>query len=187
VEDAYDVLGLAPGATWEEVRVARRRLAKSLHPDLHSPEGRLDAQRRLARVNRAVDQLRAALSQATGQPASGRPAPAAQEPPVEPTVATRPGDSLSFTIEASPAVAFEAVLMAAVDLGDVIHVDEPTLLGILMDDPGPCQCIVELSAGAHGSVLTLDVGPRAYGQCPTVSEVRDALVTQVRRFFSEHP
>lgn len=31
--DPYEVLGLEPGATWEEVRTAYRRLAKKHHPD----------------------------------------------------------------------------------------------------------------------------------------------------------
>ena len=119
-DDAYRLLGLAPGATWEEVRTARRRLAKSLHPDLHPGEGRAEAQRRLAAVNRAVDRLRAAAAQP----------PAATGGPVTTATGTGPADSVGFTIQASPAVAFEAVLLAAVDLGDVIHVDEPTLLGI---------------------------------------------------------
>lgn len=169
-EDPYEVLGLGPDASWEDVRAARRRLAKALHPDLHPGAGGMEAQRRLAAVNRAVDQLRA-----------GREP---YQPPSEgPGVDTRPVDAVSFTIEASPAVAFEAVLLAAVELGDVIHVDEPTLLGVLLDDPGPCQCLVELSSEGGNSVLTLDVGPRSYGQCPTVTEVRDALVAEVRRFF----
>ncbi len=166
--DAYEVLGLGPDASWDDVRSARRRLAKALHPDLHPDAGGTEAQRRLAAVNRAVDQLR--FLRLSGE--------------ISPSIETGVSGGLSFVIEASPAVAFEAVLMSAVELGDVIHVDEPTLLGVLLDDPGPCQCLVELSPQGDGvSVLTLDVGPRSYGECPTVSEVRDALVAEVRRFF----
>ena len=173
--DPYEVLGLGPGATWDEVRAARRRLVKSLHPDLHPGGGGVEAGRRLAAVNRAVDQLRAARDD---------PTPADDVVAEGPTVETRPVEALSFVIEASPAVAFEAVLLASVELGDVIHVDEPTLLGVLLDDPGPCQCLVELVPQAGGgSIVTLDVGPRAYGECPTVPEVRDALLAEVQRFF----
>lgn len=127
----------------------------------------------MAAVNRAFDQLRA-----------DRDLPGPAEAPAEDPV--RPGptddDSLaSFSVDVLPVVAFDAVLMAAVELGDVVHVDEPYLLGVLVDYPGPCQCLVELAPEAGGTLVSIDVAPRAYGECPAEDAVRDAFVAEVRR------
>ena len=165
MEDPYEVLGLAPHATWAEVRAARRRLAKAWHPDLHQGRG-VDAERRMAVVNRAFEQLRAARTQ-------GAPAPAAP--------AAAPEGSATFSMEALQVVAFEAVLLAAIDLGDVVHVEEPYLLGVLLDEPGPCDCLVELSPEAGGSLVSLDVAPRHFGECPSASAVRDAFLARLGR------
>jgi hypothetical protein len=123
----------------------------------------------MAAVNRAFDQLRAARDRAPA--------------PIEPHSAEPdPGEAgLQFGIDALPVVAFEAVLLAAVELGDVVHVDEPYLLGVLVDHPGPCQCLIELVPEGSGTILTMDVGPRAYGVCPAGEAVRDAFVEEVRR------
>jgi len=47
--DPFEVLGLAPGATAREITAARRRLAKSLHPDTTDGDGR-----RMQEVNDAA-------------------------------------------------------------------------------------------------------------------------------------
>lgn len=164
--DPYEVLGVAPDASWAEVCSARRRLAKALHPDRGGVGGEHDAGRRMALVNRAFDEVRAARHRA-GQPTA--PSGAVE------------GTELGFTVEAQPVDAFEAVLLAAVDLGDVVHLDEPYLLGVLVDHPGPCQCIFELSPEAGGTLVTMDVAPRSFGDCPEAGAVRDAFVDEIRR------
>lgn len=160
---------MEPDATWEEVSVARRRLAKALHPDLHQGSGRAEAEERMAVVNRAFDQLRAARDRA----------PAPGETSTDGADTYEAG--VQFSIDALPVVAFEAVLLAAVELGDVIHVDEPYLLGVLVDHPGPCQCLIELAPEAGGTIVSIDVAPRAYGECPSKDAVGDAFVDEVRR------
>ncbi len=55
---AYDRLGLAPGASMEEVDRKRRELVKRFHPDRFSdPEKRLRAERVTAEINAAHDAL----------------------------------------------------------------------------------------------------------------------------------
>lgn len=52
--DPYAVLGLAPGASDDEVKAAYKRLAKKYHPDLNpSPE----AEERMKEINAAYDQI----------------------------------------------------------------------------------------------------------------------------------
>ena len=56
MHELYQVLGVRSGAADEEIKVAFRRLAKKLHPDLHP--GDADAERRLQDVIRAYETLR---------------------------------------------------------------------------------------------------------------------------------
>jgi hypothetical protein len=69
--DPHAVLGLAHGATPDEVAAAYRKLAKRWHPDRG---GGADAERRMAEINGAYDLLRAeAWTSAHAPPAAKRP------------------------------------------------------------------------------------------------------------------
>lgn len=170
MEDPEEVLGVGPDAGVEELRRARRRLAKALHPDLHAGPARIEAERRMAVVNRAYDELR---RRAADGPDGPPPPPA---PPAEDHWA-----DAAFAIEALPVDAFEATLLAAVNLGDVIRAEEPYLLAVLVDHPGPCQCLLELVPDAGATTVTIEVAPRHFGRCPTPAAVRDAFVAELRR------
>ncbi|MDQ3679379.1 MAG: J domain-containing protein [Actinomycetota bacterium] len=169
--DPHEVLGVEPGTTWDEVCLVRRRLVKALHPDLHQGAGRADAERRMAAVNRAFDQLRAVRDRA-----SPIHPPDETDETTEADEAEGEETATSFSIDVLPVVAFETVLLAAVEIGDVVQVEEPYLLGVLVDHPGPCQCLIEMAPEAGGTLVTIDVAPRAWGDCPAGSAVRDALV-----------
>lgn len=162
------MLGVGPDATDQDVRRARRRLAKALHPDLHDDRTRAEAERRMALVNRAYDEVRdqagaaAARSTATVEDDAGRAGAA-------------------FAIEALPVDAFEATLLAAVNLGDVMRAEEPYLLAVLLDHPGPCQCLLELVPDAGATTVSIQLVPHHFGTCPTPQEVRDAFVAEIKR------
>ncbi|MDP9387262.1 MAG: DnaJ domain-containing protein [Actinomycetota bacterium] len=167
MDDPHAVLGVHPGASMDDLRRARRRLAKALHPDLRDETTRAEAERRMALVNLAYDTLRAGVVGST--PAGPSPGGATDDAPAW------------FSVEALPVDAFELTLLAAVNLGDVIRAEEPYLLAALLDDPGPCQCLLELSPDAGATTVTVDVAPRHFGTCPTPTAVRDAFVAEITR------
>lgn len=159
------MLGVGADAGEEELRRARRRLARALHPDLVDDAARPEADRRMALVNRAFDELQ---RQRLETPAPDVPAAGAVE-------------EAAFAIEALPVDAFDATLLAAVNLGDVVRAEEPYLLAVLLDEPGPCQCLLELVADAGATTVLIEVAPRHYGVCPAPREVRDALMAEIAR------
>ena len=74
--DPHAVLGIAPGASPDEVTAAYRRLAKRHHPDRIGGDGR-----RIRDINRAYAQLRDAIAEQSGMPRPGHQAPARAGPP----------------------------------------------------------------------------------------------------------
>jgi len=63
-EDPWAVLGVAPGADWETISEAHRRLARRLHPDL--PE--VDDDEEMVEVNVAYRELRRFYGRDTARP-----------------------------------------------------------------------------------------------------------------------
>ena len=53
--DPYEVLGVSPGASQEEIKKAYRKKAKEYHPDLHPDDP--DAARKMNEINEAYDML----------------------------------------------------------------------------------------------------------------------------------
>lgn len=69
IRDPYQVLGLSPGATQEEIKQAYRRCVKQWHPDLHPGDDR--ATQKMKEINEAYEMLtdpdkRAAYQQGSG-------------------------------------------------------------------------------------------------------------------------
>ncbi len=77
--DPFAVLGVPPGASAEEVAARYRALAKRWHPD-RAPGA--EAERRMARINAAYDELRGRAPAAPAAPAAPRPAPAPPRRPL---------------------------------------------------------------------------------------------------------
>jgi hypothetical protein len=78
--DPYAVLGVAPGASPDQVVASYRELAKRWHPDRG---GGRQAQRRMAEINAAYELLRAEAWQARHHP-YGAPLSARAAPPASP-------------------------------------------------------------------------------------------------------
>ncbi len=65
----YDVLGVDPGASDEQIASAYRKLAKRYHPDLNP--GNAAAAERMGRINRAYDDIKAMRQRGSGPDGSG--------------------------------------------------------------------------------------------------------------------
>jgi hypothetical protein len=192
-EDPFAVLGLRRDASLTDVRDARRRLARELHPDVHP--GNADAAA-MQRVNAAFD---ACVGHLTGR----RPLPDLGAAPGEPwhspqPARTRPGpspwprrratfvrgvevDAPSFTIDALPAEAFEALLVVAAILGEVVDDDPPYVLECVLAVPSTCWCRLEVVPDAGSSTVTLAVGGIDSPDHPPAEDVRDVWVAELNR------
>ena len=182
MDDPFAVLGLPPTATLDDVRAARRRLAKSVHPDHGGDEARM------REVNRAFDLAVKAILRPPAAPAAPT-APTGSAPPTAPGGpgrAERSGrrvgrrveqDSPSFSIDLLPAEAFEAILVVVSWIGEVLVDDPPYLLDALLREPQDCWCRIELLPEAGASMVSLTVAGLEGEDAPPVDDVRDLLVT----------
>ena len=169
IPDPYAVLGVEPDASEEELRAARRRLAKGLHPDLAG--GTAEGMRRL---NEAFEDAIARLDQ----------------PPPVPPPAPRPAhvprtgggvahDVASFTIEALPAEAFEALLIVGSWLGEVIADEPPYQLDVALGEPFGCWCRLDLVPDAGASTVAVTLASLDGRPVPDLDAVRDAWVADL--------
>lgn len=207
VDDPFLVLGLDRSATLEQVRAARKRLAFELHPDRHPDTGG-DAVRMQA-VNEAFDRC---VGHVTGRRpirfADGEAGVASSWPPSANGAATtsRPRaprrrhprfrgvehDVPSFTIDALPVEAFEALLIVASWIGEVVDDDPPYVLECVLVEPAPCWCRLDLVPDAGGSTVSLTVAPvEAADDDPaervSAEQVRDVWVDGLNRLGQPPP
>ncbi len=182
--DPFTVLGLPPTAGADELRLARRRLALAEHPDRGGSADRMQA------INVAYEEaMELVVARELGGPiaadvATAGPAPEpapASEPPSEPRPGGRPRverDEPSFVIEALPAEAFEALLVVASWIGEVLVDEPPYLLDVHLYEPGECWCRLELLPEAGASTVMLTVAGLE-GVAPPVEDVRDVWVSNL--------
>ena len=170
--DPFLVLGLAASASETEVRAARRRLAKQIHPDRGG-----DADR-MSELNRAYERALAQLREPVAPPT-----PPSPPSPPSAAKARRPGrfverDDASFAVSVLPVEAFEALVVAANSMGQVLLEDPPYLLECYLLDPVECFCRLELfpEGGASQVALTVVTAEGGSGPPPSVDDVRDAFI-----------
>lgn len=186
VDDPFAVLGVDRDADEVALRAARRRLAKALHPDRQGGDAA-----RMQRLNAAFDD---ALELVQRRAHAEAPVPA-DPPPAEPAPSPpprQPGrmahDVASFTIEALPAEAFEALLIVATWLGEVVVDEPPYQLDVELGEPYSCWCRLDLvpDAGASTVAVTL-VATDGAGSLPDLDTVRDAWVTALNQLGRPTP
>ena len=191
----FEVLGLTSDATLADVRDARRRLAREHHPDLH-PERGGDAAV-MQRVNEAFDACVGHLTSRRllhprGEDADDATPPSPEPPPPSPRVPrTRfrgvEVDSPSFTIDALPAEAYEALLVVATWIGEVLDDDPPYVLECVLDAPLSCWCRLEVVPDAGSSTVSLIVAGIDGPDHPSAEEVRDEWVAHLNQLGRPQP
>lgn len=178
MSDPFRVLGLPADASVAEIRVARRRLAVAAHPDRGGSEEAMKA------LNVAFE---AAVAHATGRrPLTPRPTRPSPSPRPGGRRAPQPGvrldhDAPSFTVDALPAVAFEALLVVTSWIGEVLVDEPPYVLEVFLREPTPCWCRLELVPDAGGSTVSLVVAGVDGESPPPVEEVRDVWVAHLNQ------
>lgn len=176
--DPFAELGLGSGATADDVRRARNRLAKRAHPDVG---GSADEMQRVnAAAEAALRHLGAVTGAAPIEPDTTSASPSAPTPPGSPRRSGgRVGrDHPSFTIEALPAEAYEALLIVANVLGVVIDDDPPYRLESHLADEPTAWCRLDVVPDGGGSTVSLTV---ASPDGATVNQVRDRFVVELNR------
>ncbi len=175
--DPFATLGLGPEATSEEIRTARRRLAKLNHPDQGGDPAAMQ------RINEAADA--ALLTVDAGVPVAPAPGTAEQDPPTRRNARSQTSgghlsgmarDTPSFTVEALPVETFEAMLVVASWLGEVLDDDPPYRLDTYLYEPFDCWCRLDVVPDAGASTVSITVAGIDGAPTPDVVAVRDAWV-----------
>lgn len=165
----YEVLGVTPDATLDELAAARRRRALTLHPDVGGDETAMQA------LNQAYEDAVAQLS---------APPPVEPPPPSARRRRTTRGveyDSPSFTIDVLPAEAFDALLVVCSWMGEVLVDDPPYVLEAFLQDPSPCWCRLDLVPDAGATTVSLMVAGVDDAPTPDPESVRDEWVANLNR------
>lgn len=174
--DPFTLLGIDSDADAAAIHEARRTLAKQRHPDAG---GSVAAMQEL---NAAVDAALAAIARQTGSPTAtpaDRSRNGRSRRPAPPSGGVR-HDHPSFTIEALPAEAFEGLLVAASELGEVAEDDPPYLLEVLLSVP-PAWCRLELVPDAGASTVSITTARIPGHPTPDVDAVRDTWIRALNR------
>lgn len=160
--DPFAILGLPDDASASEIDTARRTLAKSAHPDVGGSVADMQV------INAAADAARSLVE--TSRDDQGSPT----RTPTGPDRVSQ--DHPSFTVEALPAQTFEALLVVAALLGEVVDDDPPYVLEAIMIPPLACWCRLCLVPDAGASTISIEIANQP-GQPPIDIEfVRDAWI-----------
>jgi len=176
MNDAFAVLGLPADATVEQIRTARRELAKQHHPD----QGGDGAQ--MQTVNEAADQALRDVEGAVAESPTRVPRPSQDAPSTvgEPWSGVS-RDAPSFTVEALPVETFEALLVVTSWIGEVLDDDPPYRLDVHLYDPTDCWCRLDLVPDAGASTVSLTVAGLDGGRAPNVLDIRDVWVANLNQ------
>jgi hypothetical protein len=150
--EALRLLGLDENASVDDVHAARRRLARTLHPDVG---GRADD---MVRVNTAVQIAIAGLNVERVSPREAPATSPVSSPAPEGFEARRWRiDRPSFVIDVLPAEAFEWLLLAARVLGEIVDDDPPYALEVLLESRVDRWCRLEIVPDAGSSTVSIVV------------------------------
>lgn len=172
MSNPFATLGLTDDASAAEVRSARRDLARSLHPDAGGDASAMQA------VNAAAaEALRIIAAPAPEpEPSTPRPGPSAAGDQRDAEWVGTARDVPSFTIEALPVEAFEALLVATAEIGEVEDEEPPDVLRTLLADPLACWCQLDVVPDAGASTVSVSIAPVEGCRLPSLIDVRNAWI-----------
>lgn len=176
--DPFATLGLSEAASAEDVRAARKELAKRHHPDRGGDAASMRT------VNEAADAALARIAERPLEPVSGEPErdPSAPRLTADGPIGGRVArDMPSFTVEALPAETFEGLLVVASWIGEVLDDDPPYRLEVHLREPTECWCRLEVVPDAGASTVSLTVAGFDAAPPPDIVAVRDLWVDQLNR------
>lgn len=159
----HEVLGVRSDASLAEIKAARRRLAKRLHPDRNGDDGLA-----MREVNAAYTEL-----------LNRSPVPAV---PVE---APPEANEASFAVDVLPAYAYRLVAVAAAQLGDVWIVDEPYEIEVLLYEPNGSGLTIELVPDGGGTTVTLVPDRGRADVEPSATELVERLTGEMRLLIAK--
>ena len=160
--DPFALLGVDSAADEATIRRAFRTLARVEHPDVGGDESRM-----ALLLDAYANAL--AIAQSRGAKSSGTPGPRSR---VERDVA-------SFTVDALPVVAHEALLTVAAVLGDVAEDDPPYLLEFVIREGEGVWCRCDLVPDAGSTTVSVTVSPVSDEPLLRCETVRDLIVAEL--------
>lgn len=171
MNDPFGVLGLGADATADDVRVARRELAKRHHPDRGGDPEAMQA------VNEAADDALQRITTQAGDEFQ-------RDPSAPGLIADEPWGGLSrdvpsFTVEALPAETFEGLLIVTSWLGEVLDDDPPYRLDVHLYEPVDCWCRLDVVPDAGAATVSLTVAGLDGSPAPDVLAIRDFWITNL--------
>lgn len=158
----FEILGVAPGSDEATIRRAWKVKARLAHPDVG---GSVEAMQRL---NEALD---LALEGSASPRASSSDS---QQRNIAGRIAR---DAPSFTVSVLPVEAFEALLVVAQWMGDIVLDEPPYALELYIRSANPYWVRLDIVPEAGSSTVSITLGSVENGLIPSVESVRDSFVT----------
>jgi len=175
--DPYELLGVGPQATAAELASARRRVAQQVHPDHGGDAAAMQA------VNAAYEEAVRRLSDppVLVDPPTPTPAPTSADRGAGRRRSIRglQQDSPSFTVDVLPVEAFEALLVVTTWIGEALVDDPPYVLEVVLREPAPCWCRLDLVPDAGATTVSLTVAAFEGHAAPDIEDVRDVWVANL--------
>jgi DnaJ-like protein len=167
--ECYNVLGLNPGASAQELKAAHRDLAKVWHPDrfLHDPRLQQKAQEKLKEINEAYTRLRAGKNKR-------------QTPPASPRERHDPAHSQTVKVGLAQTIRWQSILAPVLIFAVAFLVASRSLLRTSgLNDQGQIPAIEQ--AANSDNPERQQAGSRSHSSANELPQVKDPIATKSQR------
>lgn len=187
-ESPFDVLGVSPHVTAQQLHLAWRTLAKQHHPDVGGDNTQM------TRINNALQE--ALLLVDVDEVSQSTSCDSGARGPIRPNHTDRSRrvqhDVSSFTFSVLPVESFELLEIVAATAGAIVEAECPYMIEFTMENLGEkytashwCRC--EMVPEAGGTMVHLTVGG-PHGCAPAdIEAVRDELIRSINSLEDVHP